>query len=128
MSTHPFQQSEEYRAMTRIHRLWVDLSVAVNNVLPGQSIAVRRATPPWESNDANVMAAWHALTSPENLDDLLEWGSGDLNEHARACTEKAIEECGRRRALKGEPCAAPNGGPTASVGNSGGAEGPPSVS
>jgi hypothetical protein len=128
MSTHPFQQTKEYRALPRIARLWVDLSVSVNGVPPGQDIFERRATFPWESRDANVMAAWDALTSPENLDDLLEWAGKDMNARARLFTEKAVEVCRRRRAINSEPGAALNGDRSTQTGNSGVTERPPSVS
>ncbi len=127
MSTHPSQQTKDYRALPRIARLWVDLSVSVNGV-PPRDIFERRATFPWQSQDASVMAAWDALTSPENLDDLLEWAGKDMNARARLFTDKAVEVCRRRRATNSEPGAALNGDRSTQPSNSGGTQRPPSVS
>ena len=95
--------------MSRIAHLWRKLSDAINAPLTGESILARRAIPPWDSTDHRVTAAWLALTSPENLDALVEWGKGNLNPRARACTDKAIEVCRSRSKTDGEQDGAANG-------------------
>lgn len=97
MSTLSFRNSDDYRRLPRIQRLWVDLSIAMAAIGPGESILVRQTIPPWESEDAMIITAWKALTSPENLEDLLDWSRADMNPRARIYTEKAIEECQRAR-------------------------------
>lgn len=94
---HPFQDSDEYKALPRIQQLWVDLSVAVHDMPEGESVLARHTQPPWELDDPKVAAAWEALTAPENLEDLLKWGEPELNPRARECTDRAIEACRRRR-------------------------------
>lgn len=94
--------------MSRIADLWRNLSEAINEPLPGESVLARRARPPWESTDSGVVAAWSSLTSPENLEALLEWGKGELNPHARAYTDKAIEVCRDRSKTDGEQDSGPN--------------------
>ncbi len=42
------------------------------------------------------MAAWTALTSPENLQLLKQWEEPDMNPMARETTSKAIEHCARK--------------------------------
>jgi hypothetical protein len=94
--------------MSRIGDLWRELSEAVNRPTPGEDILARRTTPPWESTDARVVAAWMALTAPENLESLLEWAKLNLNDYARASTNKAIEVCRSRRKNNGKQAAGPN--------------------
>jgi len=81
--------------MPRIQQLWVDLSIAMNNVPKGESIIERR-TAPWDSDDEEISKAWESLTKPVNLSLLLEWGADDLNLEARKATDKAIECCRKR--------------------------------
>lgn len=103
MPAKSFKESEEYLSLPRIQKLWVDLSTAMAAVGPEESILVRQAIPPWESEDAKIIAAWKALTAPENLEDLLDWSRPDMNPRARTYTEEAIEECRRRQRLNVEP-------------------------
>ena len=96
MSTPSFRDSNEYRHLPRIQRLWVDLSTATNASGLGESVLARRAIPPWDSEEPKVAAAWHSLTAPENLDDLLGWLNPNMNSMARSYTERAIEEYRKR--------------------------------
>jgi len=89
--------------MSQIERLWRKLSEAMNTPRAGESILGCRATPPWESADQCVAMAWQDLTRPDNLNALLEWGTRDLNPHARECTDKAIAVCRSRSKSNGEP-------------------------
>jgi hypothetical protein len=61
---------------------------------------------PWESSQPKIVAAWEALTRPENLADLEFWlasfGHGEgMNDWARKATLKAIEVCRARAAVGG---------------------------
>ncbi|HAR67265.1 MAG TPA: hypothetical protein DCR55_13790 [Lentisphaeria bacterium] len=69
--------------MQRIQQLWNDLSRACSAVKEGESVLQRLATPPWNSNDPVVRAAWNALTHPRDLEDLLTRGEPELNTRAR---------------------------------------------
>jgi hypothetical protein len=50
-----------------------------------------------------VAKAWSALTAPENLDDLLDWLNPNMNQTARRYTERAINECRKRKEIEVEP-------------------------
>lgn len=90
-----FKETDSYKSMSQMHRLWVDLSIAMNHGPAGHAIFERRAAP-WDSEDEEIRAAWDALTHPDNLASLLGWGDGDLNQFAREATEKAIAHCRSR--------------------------------
>lgn len=96
--------------MSQIARLWKELSDAINTPQAGESILSRLAVPAWESTDEHVVRAWGALTRPENLKALVEWGTVDLNPRAREYTDKAIEVCRSRSMTDGEPAAGGNAG------------------
>ncbi len=101
MDQSDYKATKVYASLSRIHRLWVDLALAINSVKEGEDIFVRIQTLPWESPDPDVVQAWEALVAPENLADLVDWGSGDLNPRARAMTDLALEFC-RRNSGVGE--------------------------
>ena len=82
---------------SKIHQLWINLSRAMNSVEPGESILERRSQKPWESKDCIIEKAWSELTSPENFDDLVEWSQQDMNPVAKETTQKALEDCKRRK-------------------------------
>jgi len=89
------KQTDEYKQSSKIQKLWYDLSFAMHNVHPGESI-LERISSPWDSKDEEIMAAWSALTSPENMELLKQWEKSDMNPRAREATSKAIEHCDRR--------------------------------
>jgi len=64
---------------------------------PGPDITERLRTPPWESTDPQIVAAWEAITAPDKLQRLEERLRLDLNPTAQKATEMALEECLRRR-------------------------------
>lgn len=74
--------------------LWLALDEA--RCRAGPDLTHRLATPPWESTDPQVAAAWAALTAPDNFDRLSERLETALNPTARRATENALEECIRR--------------------------------
>ena len=86
--------------MPRIEQFWMDLSRVTYRVAEGESLLERVYTPPWESEDPEITEAWNALISPSNLTNLRKWGEGNLNPMARRYTDKAIEMCEERSALK----------------------------
>jgi len=90
-----YKETDAYRQTTKIHRLWIDLSIAMNHIQSGESILQRRHEP-WNSEDPEIKTAWEALTAPENLEMLYEWNADDMNPTARTATAKAIEHCLRR--------------------------------
>jgi len=92
MNQRDYKLTEEYKQCSKIQRLWIDLSIAMNDVGPGEDIAIRR-TEPWNSNDMKIKAAWDALTSPDNIDLLMEHSKQELNGAAAKATAKAIEDC-----------------------------------
>jgi hypothetical protein len=95
---------------SQIFGLWVQLSRAINTVGTGEDLVDRILTPPWESKDPQVVMAWEALTHPKNLDDLIDWGSHELNPRAKEYTAKAIQVCRSRSQSAGEPSAGGNAG------------------
>ena len=63
---HHFQSTAEYASLPRIHRLWIDLSIAQNHVESGESILAKRACRPWVSDDPDVVdeavsMAWNRI-------------------------------------------------------------------
>src|SRR5262245_31658128 len=52
---------------------------------------------PWASTDPLVHEAWKAVTHPVNLERLEMWLGPNMNLEARESTERAIEECRRRK-------------------------------
>ena len=74
--------------------LWLALDEA--RCRAGPDLPRRLETPPWESTDDQVAAAWAALTAPGNLDRLSERLGMALNPTARRATEKALEQCNHR--------------------------------
>jgi hypothetical protein len=81
----------------RIYPLWDALSRAKWAEGPEDEVQHRLTVPAWESQDPSVRAAWTALTDPVNLEDLEQWGRGNLNPTAREATDKALERCRARR-------------------------------
>ena len=94
--------------MFQIARLWKQLSHAIHTTKAVEELLDRFAIRPWESTDELVVSAWEALTRPENLNALTQWGSGDLNPQAREYTATAIQVCRSRSRADGEHHGAQN--------------------
>ncbi len=90
--------------------LWLELSRAISTVGTGEDGVDRILIPPWESTDHLVVKAWDAFTHPRNLDELIGWGSGELNPRAQQYTEMAIQVCRNRSQSAGETSAGGNAG------------------
>ncbi|MDF1665291.1 MAG: hypothetical protein P1V97_26245 [Planctomycetota bacterium] len=81
-----------------VFMLWVNLERAYfdgpdeNREVP----LLRLVHPPWESPDSHVQAAWQKLTSPENLEGLIEWHQSIKNGRVDSQAAKAVEVCRQR--------------------------------
>ena len=88
-----YKQTEEYQSSSKIEKLWTDLSIAMNNIAPEESIIERRKKP-WNSQFIEVQECWERLTAAENLDLLRDWYEPkNMNPSAKEATEMAIQHC-----------------------------------
>ncbi|MCW8138118.1 MAG: hypothetical protein KIT58_04365 [Planctomycetota bacterium] len=93
----------DHRGMTGhggVDPLWLALDLARCRPEPG--VFERLKTPPWESTDEAIRAAWAALTHPANIQRLEARLTESLNATAQHFTEVALEQA---RALRASPAA-----------------------
>ena len=77
-------------AANPLYHLWVQLSRALVNA--GDLLACGN---PWESTDQAVLAAWEAITRPENIPALNDEIASGF--HRRSIRLRALEEANRRK-------------------------------
>lgn len=82
-------------AIRDLYLLWSALDEAVMGEVRCMGRLTFPATMPWVSSDLAVASAWAALTMPENLKDLEEWGRepDKMNAFAKQCTGEALRVC-----------------------------------
>ena len=85
--------------LVHVWALWLKLSRARFTIKDGESILARLKIKPWDSQDPLISEAWKNLTAPENLEELEYWSKQSAhNPTAREETDRAIEDCKKRKA------------------------------
>jgi hypothetical protein len=77
--------------------LWMDLNRAIAVVKRSQNRKSQTEIVPWNCKHRSVALAWNNLTSRKNLQALKQWLEVASREKSRLWTEKAIEQCVRRK-------------------------------
>jgi hypothetical protein len=84
--------------LATISRCWARLEDVQVQPRPGESTLNRLLLDPWDSKDAQIQAAWAALTQPVHLSGLETWYRPDrMNPIAMAWTEAALRACRARQ-------------------------------
>jgi len=91
------EMAEVSPELRRLSDLWIALERAMVAPAAGATLLDTWGTEPWDSKHPPVVAAWAAVSDPENREALRAWiAQPKLNARALQLARRALEACVRR--------------------------------